>query len=166
MTLREAADATPSLKLKWQPGLQALRPEDKTHIRAADTRAITGSVDIDTALAKVQPNANRWDFGIGFQHEDRRSECMYFVELHTANDSQVYVVIRKLRWLLAWLKGEGKAFNGFERDFVWVSSGRTDYTLNGPQRRAFADLALRQTGGVFRIPRKRGSGRMESSQRG
>lgn len=75
--------------------LQALRAEDKPHIKAADTRAITGSMDVDSAL------------------------------------------------------------DAFERDFVWVSSGATHYTLNGPQRRAFADLALRQTGGILHIPKMR-----------
>ena len=155
MTAEEAVNATPHLNGKWESGLQALRPEDKPHIKAADTRAITGSVDVDAALMRVVPNANRWDFAIGYQHVDRDSECLYWVELHTASDSQVDVVLRKLRWLMRWLAGAGKALDKFERDFVWVSSGRTDYTLNGPQRRAFADLALRQTGGILHIPKKR-----------
>jgi len=155
VTAEQAVNATPHLNGKWEKGLQALRPEDKPYIKAADTRAITGSVDVDTALVRVDPNANRWDFAIGYQHEDRDSECLYWVELHTARNSQVDVVLRKLRWLLRWLAGDGKALDKFERDFVWVSSGRTDFTLNGPQRRAFADLALRQTGGSLQIPKKR-----------
>jgi hypothetical protein len=155
MTAEQAVNATPHLNGKWEPGLQALRAEDKPHIKAADTRAITGSVDVDKALVRVEPNANRWDFAIGYKHEDRDAECLYWVELHTGNDSQVDVVLRKLRWLRRWLEGDGKALNKFERDFVWVSSGRTDYTLNGPQRRAFVDLALRQTGGRLHIPKWR-----------
>lgn len=157
MTARQAADATPHLNGKWESGLRALRAEDRPHIRAADTRAITGSVDVDSALARLPEHAqaNRWDFAIGYQHEDRDEECLYWVELHTASDSQVEVVLAKLRWLLRWLQGDGKALDSFERDFVWVSSGSTHYTLNGPQRRAFADLALRQTGGILRIPNQR-----------
>lgn len=159
MTAEQAVNATPHLRGKWKKGLQALRPEDKPHIRAADTRAPTGSVDLDTALMRLPEHAqaNRWDFAIGYQHEDRDSECLYWVELHTADDSQVDVVLNKLRWLLRWLAGDGKALDkhNFERDFVWVSSGSTHYTLNDPQKRAFADLALRQTGGMLHIPKKR-----------
>ena len=99
--------------------------------------------------------ANRWDFAIGYKHTDRTVECLYWVELHTASDSEVEVVLAKLRWLRRWLEADGKLLNAFEKDFVWVSSGDTHFTLNAPQRRAFADLALRQTGGVLRIPRKR-----------
>ncbi len=157
MTAGQAVNATPNLTGMWKRGLQALRPEDKRHIRAADTRAITGSVDVDSALMRLPEHAqaNRWDFAIGYQHEDRDEECLYWVELHTANDSQVDVVLAKLRWLLRWLNGDGQALDAFERDFVWVSSGSTHYTLNGPQRRAFADLALRQTGGILHIPKNR-----------
>ena len=159
MTAKQAVNATPLLNGKWEPGLQALRAEDKPHIKAADTRAITGSVDVDSALMRVPEHAqaNRWDFAIGYQHEDRDKECLYWVELHTADDSQVDVVLRKLRWLLNWLAGPGRALDedNFERDFVWVSSGSTHYTLNGPQKRAFADLGLRQTGGRLTIPKNR-----------
>ena len=157
MTAREAVEATPNLRGKWERGLQALRPEDKPHIRAADTFALTGSVDVDTSLRRVREHAdaNRWDFAIGYQHEDREAECLYWVELHTANDSQVDVVLAKLRWLQRWLAGDGRLLRAFEKDFVWVSSGSTHYTLNGPQRRAFADSGLRQTGGILRIPKHR-----------
>lgn len=157
MTAEEAVDATPHLQGKWRKGLQALRPEDKPHIQAADTRALTGSFDLDSALMRLPEHAqaNRWDFGIGYLHENRDAECLYWVELHTASDREVDVVLAKLRWLRNWLDGDGKALDAFERDFVWVSSGSTHYTLNGPQRRAFADLGLRQTGGILSIPKDR-----------
>ena len=75
MTAEQAVNATPHLQGKWERGLQALRAEDRPHIRAADTRALTGSVDVDTAWMRIEPNANRWDFAIGYQHEDRTVEC-------------------------------------------------------------------------------------------
>jgi len=157
VTTEQAVNATPHLNGKWEKGLQALRAEDKPHVKAADTRAITGSVDVDSALARLPEHAqaNRWDFAIGYEHEDRDEECLYWVELHTASVSEVDSVLAKLRWLLRWLQGDGKALDAFERDFIWVSSGATHYTLNGPQRRAFADHALRQTGGILHIPKMR-----------
>ena len=158
MTLKQAVNATPHLAGKWENGLQALRAEDRPHIKAADTRAITGSVDVDTALMRIPKHAqaNRWDFAIGYKHADRKVECVYWVELHTASTSQVDVVIEKLRWLVRWLNGEGKALDGFERDFVWVSSGDTHYSLNSSQRRTIADLGLRQTGSRLAISKNRG----------
>ena len=160
MTAEQAVNATPHLNGKWNKGLQALRAIDKPHIRTSDTRAITGSLDLDEALMRLPEHSqvNRWDFAIGYKHEDRDAECLYWVELHTANASQVNVVLKKLRWLLRWLSGNGKALDkqNFERDFVWVSSGSTHYSLNSSQQRAFADLGLRQTGGRLTIPKNRG----------
>jgi hypothetical protein len=38
--------------------------------------------------------------------------------------------------------GPGSLLNQFERDFVWVSSGATSFTLGAPQRKKFAQLGL------------------------
>lgn len=101
MTFQEAVKKTKGLGSVWQEGLQALRPEDKPHVQAENTRALRGSVDIDAAFQKAEPNANRWDFAIAYQHSNRKEEVIYWVELHTASDSQVKVVIKKAQWLLA-----------------------------------------------------------------
>ena len=74
--------------------------EDSRHIEPGDTSKLRGSADIDTALRKKHPHANRWDFGIAYQHSDRNREVIYWTELHTASDSQVSVVIKKAEWLL------------------------------------------------------------------
>ena len=107
---------------------------------------------MDVALQQEEPNANRWDFGIGYQHVNRIEEVVYWVEVHTASNAEVNVVLNKLQWLKAWLKGDGKLLDGFEREFIWVSSGATAFTLNAPQRKAFAELGLQQKGQVLRIP--------------
>jgi len=159
-----AVEDTPGLKGAWKAGLQALRPEDKPHIFVENTSTsrLRGSVDIDTALRKAYPNANRWDFAIGYQHTNRKEECVYWVELHTASDSQVKVVLAKHAWLLQWLAGDGKLLNAFERNFVWLSSGSTSFTPGSPQRKRLAqvgllprDRRLTQTGTNFRIMNER-----------
>jgi hypothetical protein len=99
MTFKQAVERTPHLKKCWCVGLQALRTEDKPHIEAEDPRKLTGSVDVDTAYQKVAPQSNRWDFGIADQHTNRKHEIVYWVELHTASDSEVKVVIKKAQWL-------------------------------------------------------------------
>jgi hypothetical protein len=94
---------------------------------------------VDEALERVaeHANAHRWDFAI--------------VEIHTASDSQVNIVLEKLKWLKAWLAGEGIALNEFDREFIWVSSGATSFTLNSPQQKQFATLGLQHKGKILRI---------------
>ena len=141
----------------FRDGLQALRSEDKPHIEAENTRKLSGSIDLDTALQSVEPNSNRWDFGIAYRHTNRRAEVIYWTELHTASDSEVKVVIKKALWLLGWLKTDGKklAAPGFESDIVWVSSGATTFQLSGPQRKQMAQAGLQHVGSRLRIRKKR-----------
>ncbi|MBI4027567.1 MAG: hypothetical protein HY360_21450 [Verrucomicrobia bacterium] len=53
-----------------------------------NTRKLTGIADVDTALQQQEPNAQRWDFAIGYQHTNRKAECVYWVEIHTASDKE------------------------------------------------------------------------------
>jgi hypothetical protein len=116
---------------------------------------LTGSADVDRALQAVEPNANRWDFAIGYQHSNRTNECIYWVEIHTASDKEVSVVLRKLLWLKGWLADDGARLAKFERDFVWVASGTTWFTRTSPQQKRFALEGLQIKGKVFHIPNKR-----------
>ena len=107
---------------------------------------------MDGALQAHQPDAHRWDFAIGYRHTNRKKDCVYWVEVHTANDREVRVVLEKLRWLRAWLAGAGSPLRDFERDFIWLSSGATTFTLDAPQRKQFAQLGLQHRGRVLSIP--------------
>jgi len=155
MTFKEAVEKTPGLENAYQIGLQALRACDKPHIEPQDTRRLRGSADIDSAFQKTEPNANRWDFGIAYKHTNRADEVIYWVELHTANDSEFKVVIKKTLWLRNWLKGIGKLLSSFERDIVWVSSNATSLTLSAPQRRQMAQVGLQHVGRMLRISDQR-----------
>lgn len=153
---KTAVSVTPHLQSSWKTGLQALRAEDKLHIDSEDPRRLRGSVDVDSHLQHVEPYSNRWDFAIAYQHSDRDEEVIYWTELHTASDSEVKVVIRKAKWLLNWLDGDGRALNEFECDIVWVSSGATSFTLTAPQKKQMAVAGLRHVGSYLRIRNKRG----------
>ena len=137
------------------PGLGALRAQDRPHVDPVDPRQLTGSVDVDGALQNQQPNAHRWDFAIGYRHSNRQEDCIYWVEIHTANDTEVNVVLNKLRWLKQWLAGDGRLLAKFECDFVWIASGATSYTLNAPKLKQFAQMGLQHKGRVLRIVRER-----------
>ncbi len=134
-------------------GLGALRARDKPHVDAQDTRRLRGSVYIDEALKKRPPHAsaNRWDFAIAYHHTNRSKECIYWLEIHTASDSEVNVVLAKLQWLQEWLRGDGRELSRFERDFIWVSSGPTSFTLTSPQQKRFALIGLQHKGAILRI---------------
>jgi len=155
LSFKKAVSETRHLASAWMSGLGALRAQDRLHLNPEDTRLLKGSADIDSALQPHEPNAHRWDFAIGYRHTDRQEDCVYWVEIHTANDKEVKVVLDKLRWLRTWLKGDGLLLSRFERDFVWVSSGATSFTLSSPQLKQFAQLGLQHKGSVLRIPSSR-----------
>jgi hypothetical protein len=152
VSFRKAVGKTPRLENAWRPGLQALRTQHRPHLKPEDTQLLRGSVDVDSALQAEQPNAHRWDFAVGYRHANWQKDFVYWVEVHTANDKEVKVVLDKLRWLKEWLAGEGKLLNTFERDFVWVSSNATTFTLGAPQSKQFAQFGLLHKGRVLRIP--------------
>lgn len=151
MKFRTAVKNTVHLRDAWRPGLEALRSRDKRCISPDNTRKLSGSVDIDAALQAVEPNANRWDYAIGYRHTNRTNDFVYWVETHTGSDSQIGVVLRKLEWLKGWLRGDGRNLAGFEREFVWVPSGATSFTQGSTQVKQLATQGLRYSGSVFRI---------------
>ncbi len=157
MSFKNAVRNTRHLENAWEPGLRALRAKDRSHIRPEDTGLLRGSVDVDSALQEHEPHAHRWDFAIGYRHSNRAKDCVYWVEIHTANDKEVKVVLNKMGWLRTWLGGDGKHLAQFERDFVWVSSGATSFTLSSPQLKQIAQLGLQHKGRVLRIPSARPS---------
>ncbi|MGC2530116.1 MAG: hypothetical protein WA639_20400 [Candidatus Acidiferrum sp.] len=152
MTFKQAVKATPRLGDAWMSGLGALRAQDRPHINAEDTRLLTGSADVDGALREHQPNAHRWDFAIAYLHSNRQQDCVYWVEMHTAIDKEVKVVLAKLNWLRTWLATDGKLLNKFERDFIWVSSGATSFTNTAPKVKLIAQYGLQYKAKVLRIP--------------
>lgn len=157
MKFAKAIGTTPHLAGAWRAGLGALRAQDRPHVRSEDTRKLSGSAYIDDKLKQVPSHADqhRWDYAISYEHTNRKEECIYWVEAHSATTSQVDVVLDKLRWLKKWLMEEAHALNQFEREYVWVSSGATRYSPNATQKKAFAQLGLRQCGGVLLIRNER-----------
>ena len=146
-----AVGRTRHLQNAWRPGLQALRAQDRPHVVPEHPRNLQGSVDVDSSLRRLQPNANRWDFAIGYRHANRQKDFIYWVEIHTAADKEVKVVLRKLDWLRKWLESDGNLLDQFDREFIWVSSGVTTFTPESPQRKRLAQSGLQHKGGLLRI---------------
>lgn len=152
MTFKKAVEKTPHLKNAWKAGLGALRAKDRQHVEPEDPRRLRGSVDVDTALRTVEPNANRWDFAIAYQHANRKTSLVYWVETHTGSQSQIEVVLRKLAWLRSWLRGDGHRLDSFEREFIWIASGPTSFTKGAGQVKILAAKGIRYTGKALHIP--------------
>jgi hypothetical protein len=154
MGFKESVEETPNLAGKWMVGLGALRAQDKVRIdpESTSTTHLRGSVDIDRAWMALDPQGNRWDFAIGYKHQNRSDEFIYWVETHTGADDQIAVMFRKLTWLKTWLNGAGRKLAEFERLFVWVPSGATSFSQGSPQVRKLADKGIIYSGSRFRIP--------------
>lgn len=150
MSFREAVEATPDVAGAYRPGLRGLRRTDRDRVSAENPRNLTGSVDLDSALQTGAPAEPRWDYGIGTQYAGE--EKVYWVEVHPATEGEIDAVLAKLTWLKQWLQDSAAALDGFPREFVWISSGRTAITQRSPKlrRRALAGGVFK--GGHLRIP--------------
>lgn len=128
-----------------------MRHHHRALVRCPDARRLTGSINLDDALVEEQPNAPRWDYGLGVR-VDRR-EYAVWVEVHPAQTNRVNGMLNKLRWLKTWLQGDGEslgrltAANGPVPPFVWVASGPIRLPPNSPQAKQASQAGIR--------PRKR-----------
>lgn len=144
MSFRDAVAQTQHLGAgAAQAGLQALDAPDRVRIACAKPRRLRGSVNVDRSLQPHRPNDNRWDYAICYE---RDAEEIFWVEVHPASDGDVAVVQRKFEWLRAWLSADGRPLDGFPRQFIWVSSGKTTFTQGSPAIRKLALKGLRAVG--------------------
>jgi hypothetical protein len=152
MTFLEAVQSTPGLEEAGCNGLQAMKAADREHVKAQTTRRLKGSVDVDCAMREAHPNANRWDYGVGHAPTNVEGEVVYWIEIHPATDGEIKFVLAKLQWLKGWLKGSAPNLSAMLRRYIWVSSGKTSFTLSAPQRKQLALQGLEHKGSVFTIP--------------
>jgi len=88
--IKIAIENNPDIATAFAPGLRALGKYSNI-VELKDS--CDGSVDIDAAVAAKYPSANRWDYAFGYNAK------IHFVEVHSANTSEVSVVLKKLQWL-------------------------------------------------------------------
>lgn len=145
LSFPEAVAATPDIRNYYQEGLQAIPRQYRSKIFLQDTRACEGSVDIDTCVTYKYPSDNRWDYCLSYRGE------VFFIEVHTANSSEVSTVIRKLAWLKNWLNSYAPEINKLKAKhvtpFYWLQSSGYHIPLRSRQYRE-AERA-----GIMPIPR-------------
>ena len=144
MTFASACEEVPALRGKCLPGLRALKAQDRQRVTKERQTRLTVSVDIDSALAPEQPNAARWDYGIGCRQDG--DELVHWVEVHPASGgSKLTEMANKMMWLQAWLRDSG--LGKFQKRIVWVASGSSSYNARHPRIKALAAKGLRFAGG-------------------
>lgn len=105
----------------YQPGLQAIEAQHKGYIVVKSPRLLCGSVNIDKEVEKFYPNEHRWDYAICYDGK------VFFVEIHSANTSNIAEMEKKLKWLKNWLKTKAPLLEQFpassSKRFYWVTMG-------------------------------------------
>ena len=151
----EAADAA---GIKSKDGKQAIKTEYRPQLTVKGGAYFSGSIDLDAHFATVEPQATRWDYGVGF-HAGR--EFALWIEPHPASGSrEVAVMIRKLDWLKAKLRTP--EFDGLadltraaqargEIPFRWLYKGRTSFRVGGKEARQLAQNGMRLPERIIRV---------------
>ena len=147
MSFADAVRNTPEIAACLKPGLQALG-SNSHKVKVNATRELSGSIDIDTCLARAYPNAPRWDYVFGYK------DLVYYVEVHPADSTgEVKNVIAKFEWLKQWRKRSSPDLEDLEHrsTYHWVSSGGTEPMLKGGRYRRLLDRnRIRVAGSVLR----------------
>jgi hypothetical protein len=126
-----AVENTPDIANCYQSGLQALGKYSKK-IDLAETTLCSGSVEIDECTKAKYPNDPRWDYALCYNSE------VFFVEVHTANTSEVNAVLNKLQWLKDWLNKEAPEINKLKaknQPYIWIQSNDFHIPKTSPQYR-------------------------------
>lgn len=133
----------------YKPGLQALGNNAQL-IECKYPRRLSGSLDLDAALAKEMPNEPRWDYAIGLT--ENTSDYIEWVEIHpAASTSEVNTVLKKYLWLKNWLNNSAPSLKEISRKYVWVPTGRVVFSQGSPQRKRLASKGLAFSNSPYRI---------------
>ena len=137
---KNAVIVTPDVANCFQNGLSALGMY-KDRVEAKDTRLIEGSIDIDGCTRLIFPQANRWDYALCYNSE------VYFIEVHSAQTSQVSKVLKKLQWLRDWLNEHAPELNKLKPKnkpaFYWIQSNNFQIQSHLPQYRKALNAGLK-----------------------
>jgi hypothetical protein len=132
--------ATPDIRNCYQKGLQGLNNHSHKII-LQDPNKCGGSVDIDVCTTTKYPNSNRWDYVFDYKGE------AFFMEVHSANTSEVSVVLKKLQWLIDWLQQNAPEIYKLKPKnktaFYWVQSKEYNILKNSPQERIMVQKGIR-----------------------
>lgn len=160
MSFKAAASAAPPpVNRAYRPGKGALQGAHRRLVDCDDPRRLTGSINLDLALAPQPPHANepRWDYGVGYR-TGQTKECAVWIEIHSADTSDVKVVLNKLKWLRDWLRTKARtleSLTGIAKhapSYVWIATGGVHIPPNSPQFRNLSQSGLMGPLKKLRLP--------------
>lgn len=118
---QEAVENTNEVRDGFRVGKGAINSADRNKIEADNNNKIQGSLDIDSQVKALYPEAPRWDYVLSYDDK------LYYFEIHPAETSEVDRVIKKLCWLKNWLRTKAEQIDKLpkaEHPYIWVQSGR------------------------------------------
>jgi hypothetical protein len=127
-----------SFKICYQNGLKAFG-KYSTKIELSDTTKCEGSVEIDECIKHIYPQENRWDYVFSYKGN------VYFVEVHSADTSEVKVVLKKLQWLKDWLNCKAPELDKLKaksKTFTWIMTNGNHILAKSSQSRELAQKGL------------------------
>ena len=116
-----AVENTDEVKNGFCAGKQAIKKTDHNKIDVSDNSRLQGSLDIDGQVIALYPEDSRWDYALSY------SDKIYYLEIHSAETSEIDKVINKVKWLKWWLKNKAIKINVLpkaDHPYIWVQSGR------------------------------------------
>lgn len=130
------------------PGLRAMgKYSDRVQV---NTVSVTDSLELDEATRLVQPQAHRWDYLLGVTKPKKTGEgggdVVIGVEVHSATDGEVSVVIKKKESARAVLAAELRPGATVSR-WCWIASGNVRFSPNSKYRRQLAEKRIEFVGG-------------------
>ena len=103
---------------------------------------------IRLAQPSAMPNAARWDYLVG--RSQSKMQMVHWIEIHPAGgDNNIRELETKLAWLAGWLRGTPLA--AYQRDIVWIASGKSAFNSRAPGIRALAAKGCRFVGGHLQL---------------
>ncbi|EHQ05432.1 hypothetical protein [Leptonema illini] len=129
MTFKEAVEkAKPPVNTAYKRQKDALKRDHARKISVKEG-SISGSIDIDSALATIKAarQPHRWDYGLGYRAKSG-AEYAVWVEVHSAETSEVTEVEKKLARLKEYLISSAPELydlttkRGNPIRFVWLAS--------------------------------------------
>ncbi|MDE5880099.1 MAG: hypothetical protein K2H60_00070 [Muribaculaceae bacterium] len=135
-SLYSICNAYDALRPFFEVGIGAVKKSERKFIQVPDTSRLGGSVNLDEAAKSNFPHDNRWDYAIEYDKN------LFLIEIHPASTSEIDCIISKVQFVTKWLKTNVPEILNLpkkeakEREFYWVSSGKTDLRIAPGSRQA------------------------------
>ena len=150
----------PPVNGAYREGKLALEKKHRKLVTCEDPQRLTGSIDLDSALARQPGYANdaRWDYGLGYRPAAKKREQAVWIEIHSATTGEVAAVLKKLRWLQDWLNaGAGRLKQMTDRAdpdirFVWIANDGVNIPQNSRQARQLSQSAIKKPRRQLSLP--------------